>query len=95
MRWLILLLLLVLVGAAAKNGCYVREYYSIAWSIHDPTERYRKMHDWLVVNEPFCQSSDYVVLWNNMSEWNGNSDHHTLRGLVIDGYKNALKREKK
>ena len=95
MRWLILLLLLGLVGATAKNGCHVRDFYSIAWGVHNPTERYHRMSDWLAFNEPFCTSSDYMVIWNNMSAWAGNADSHDLRAKVERGYKKALEREKK
>ena len=36
MRWLILLLLFGLVGAVAKNGCHVREFYGIGYELNDP-----------------------------------------------------------
>jgi hypothetical protein len=95
MRWLILLLLLVLAGATAKDTCHVREFYSIAWGVHDPTERHKQMADWLTKHQQLCKSSDFLVIWNNISEWGGTSDSHSLRALVIHGYKNALEREKK
>ena len=95
MRWLILLLLLGLVGAVAKNGCYVRDFYSIAWGVHNPTERHQKMSEWLIQNEKLCKSSDYMVIWNNMSEWGGTADSHDLRTKIIHGYKKALERENK
>jgi hypothetical protein len=95
MRWLILLLLLGLVGAVAKDTCHVREFYSIAWGVHDPTERHRQMAEWLTKHQQLCKSSDFLVIWNNISEWGGTSDSHSLRALVIHGYKNALEREKK
>ena len=43
MKWLILLFALVIAGAVAKDGCHVREFYGIGYTIHDPTERYLKM----------------------------------------------------
>jgi hypothetical protein len=95
MRWLVLLLLLGLVGATAKDGCYVREFYSIAWGVHDPTERHKQMAQWLTKHQQLCKSSDFRVIWNNLSEWAGNSDSHHLRALVIHGYKEALERENK
>ena len=95
MRWLILLLLLGLVGAVAKNGCYVREFWSIAWSIHNPSERHQQMSMWLTNNAQYCRSQDYVVIWNNLSEWAGAADSAETRGLIIRGYKDALDREKK
>jgi hypothetical protein len=95
MRWLILLLLLGLVGAVAKNGCHVREFWSIAWSIHNPSERHQQMSMWLTNNAQHCRSQDYVVMWNNLSEWAGAADSAELRAKVIYGYKDALDREKK
>jgi hypothetical protein len=95
MRWLLLLLLLGLVGAVAKNGCHVREFYGIGYTQHDPTERHKEMVTWLNQNAQYCKASDYVVIWNNLSEWAGASDSTQLRGLVIRGYKDALEREKK
>ncbi len=95
MRWLILLLLFGLVGAVAKNGCYVREFYSIAWTIHNPSERHQQMSMWLTNNVRFCRSRDLTVIWNNLSEWAGTADSAELRGKVVHGYKDALEREKK
>jgi hypothetical protein len=96
MRWLILLLLLLgLVGAVAKNGCYVREFYGIGYTVHNPTERHTKMLEWLNVNAVYCKSSDYVVLWNNLSEWAGAADSTWLRNKVVHGYTDALERERK
>jgi len=43
MRWLILLLLLGLVGAVAKNGCHVREFYGIGYTKHIPGERHQQI----------------------------------------------------
>ena len=96
MRWLVLLLLVLgLVGATAKDACHVREFYSIAWGVHDPTERHKQMVQWLTKHQQLCKSSDFKVIWNNLSEWAGNSDSHHLRALVVQGYKDALEREKK
>jgi hypothetical protein len=96
MRWLIILLLIGgLVGATAKSGCHVREFYGIAYKIHNPSERHLQMIQWLKNNAPYCKSSDYVVIWNNLSEWAGSADSAETRGLVIHGYKEALEREKK
>ena len=95
MRWLILLTLLALVSATAKNGCYVREFYGIAYTVHDPTQRHKEMVAWLDQNAKHCKASDFVVIWNNLSEWSGSADSTQLRGLVMHGYKDALEREKK
>ena len=95
MRWLLLLLLLGLVGAVAKNGCYVREFYGIGYTQHDPTLRHQEMVAWLGRNAPYCKSTDYLVIYNNLSEWAGTADSTKIRELVIHGYKEALEREKK
>ena len=96
MRWLILLLLVLgLVGATAKNGCHVREFYGIAYTVHDPTLRHREMMAWLDKNAPYCKSTEYMVIWNNLSEWAGSADSTWLRSKVVHGYKDALEREKK
>ena len=95
MRWLLLLMLLGLVGAVAKNGCHVREFWSIAYTIHNPSERHLQMVQWLKNNAPYCKSSNYVLIWNNLSELAGSADSFDLRGLVIQGYKDALDRQKK
>ena len=95
MRWLILLLLLGLVGAVAKNGCHVREFYGIGYTVHDPTQRHKEMMAWLDQNAQHCKASDYLVIWNNLSEWAGSADSTWLRAKVVHGYKDALEREKK
>ena len=95
MRWLLLLLLLGLAGAMAKSGCYVREFWSIGYTIHNPSDRHLQMVQWLKNNAPHCKSSDYVVIWNNLAEWAGTADSAETRSLVIHGYKDALEREKK
>jgi hypothetical protein len=50
---------------------------------------------WLTNHQHLCKSTDFVVIWNNLSEWAGTADSALLRHKVIQGYKNALEREKK
>jgi len=96
MRWLLLLLLLLgLVGAVAKSGCHVREFYGIGYTVHDPTQRHKEMMAWLDQNADHCKSTEYVVIWNNLAEWAGKSDSTWLRNKVVHGYKDALAREAK
>jgi len=95
MRWLILLLLLGLVGATSKDLCSVREFYGIAYSVHNPTERHQKMSAWLTKHKTLCKSSDMTVIWNNLSEWAGAADSAELRHKIVIAYKDALEREKK
>jgi hypothetical protein len=86
---------LALVGAVAKNGCYVREFYGIGYTIHNPSVRHEQMIAWLKNNEQQCGSADYVIIWNNLAEWAGTADSAETRALIIHGYQEALKREKK
>jgi hypothetical protein len=95
MRWLAAFVLVFALQSTGGDLCSVREFYSIAWSIHNPTERHEKMAEWLTKRQNLCKSTDFVVIWNNLAEWAGASDSHVLRGLVISGYKEALEREKK
>ena len=94
MKWLTLLLLLVLAGATAKNGCHVREFYGIAYTIHNPSERHQQMSMWLTNNAKHCKAQDYVVIWNGLAEWAGAADSAELRAKVVYGYKDAVEREK-
>ena len=95
MRWLILISVLALAGAAAKDGCFIRELYGIGYTQHNPSERHKQMSDWLTRNAPHCKVQDYVVIWNRLAEWAGTSDSTELRGKVIQGYEQAIEREKK
>ena len=94
-KWLVALVLTLALQSTGKDLCSVREFYSIAWGVHDPTERHKQMAEWLTKHQNLCKSTDFIVIWNNLSEWGGNSDSHNLRALVISGYKEALQREKK
>jgi len=94
-KWLIALVLTLALQSTGKDLCSVREFYSIAWGIYDPTERHKRMVEWLTKHQNLCKSTDFVVIWNNLSEWGGTADSHELRGLVISGYKTALERENK
>ena len=95
MKWLVALVLVLALHSTGQDLCSVREFYSIAWGTHDPTERHRKMLEWLTKHQTLCKSTDFIVIWNNLSEWGGTADSHELRALVIIGYKSALDREKK
>jgi hypothetical protein len=93
-KWLIALVLILSLHTTGQDLCSVREFYSMAYGIHDPTERHKQMKAWLTKHQTLCKSTDFIVIWNNMSEWGGTADSHDLRALVIHGYKEALKREK-
>ena len=95
MRWLILISVLALAGAAAKDGCFIRELYGIGYTQHNPSERHKQMLEWLTRNAKHCKAEDYVAIWNRLAEWAGTADSAELRGKVIEGYQDAERREKK
>jgi len=94
-KWIFAIVLTLSFHSTGKDVCSVSDFYSIAWSIHDPTERHKKMTEWLTKGQNLCKSTDFIIIWNNISEWGGTADSHSLRGLIISGYELALEREKK
>ena len=99
MRKLIYILLtlglLASTPSISSDNCSVREFYNIAYTIHNPSDRHMQMSAWLSNHKDFCSSKDMVVIWNNLSEWAGAADSSELRQKVIYAYKNALNRETK
>ena len=95
MRWLILLLLLTLAGATALSGCSTSEFYAIALSTHNPTERHEKMARWLQAVGGRCNEEQLVVIWNNLPNWAGTSDSVELRREIIALYEKLAARDKK
>lgn len=95
MRWLILLSVLGLIGAVAKDKCRVHEFSGIAFTIHEPSLRHQQMSMWLSNNAAFCTTQDFIVIWNNLASWAGTADSSEIRSKIIEGYRNAEIREKK
>jgi len=94
-RWVAALVLTLSLQSTGQDLCSVREFYIIAYTIHNPSERHQQMSQWLTNHQNLCKSTDMIVIWNNLSEWAGTADSALLRHKVIQGYKNALEREKK
>ena len=95
MRWIILLLLLTFFGATALNGCSTAEFYAIAFSTHNPTERHEKLAGWLRTTGARCSEEQLMVIWNNLPHWAGTSDSVELRQEIIALYEKLAAREKK
>jgi hypothetical protein len=94
MRWLLLPLLLLLVGATANPRCLLSDFYGISW-ISEPTLRHMQLSRWLTTNGDSCTSEQLVVLWNKLAEWAGVADSAELRGKVLYYYARAREREDK
>ena len=95
MRWYLLLLLLLIAGATAKDQCIVSDFYGLAWTLHNPSERGQRLSQWLTTNGESCSSAQLVTIWNNLSEWAGVADSAELRGKVLYYYARAVELEKK
>jgi hypothetical protein len=63
----------VVVLAADRNQCSVHQFKAIAYTHHDPTERYLKTMSWLKKNGPNCSQQELVHLYNNLSNYLGTS----------------------
>lgn len=94
MRWLTLLLLLLLAGAAAKPQCVVSDFYGLSW-LHDPSLRHQQLSMWLTTNAENCSTEQLVVIWNNLPMWAGVADSSELRAKILYAYAKATEREKK
>jgi len=95
MRWSLIPLVLILAGATAKETCLISDFYGLAWTLHNPSERHQRLSQWITVNGDSCNSGQLVVIWNNLSEWAGVADSAELRSKVLYYYARAVEREKK
>jgi len=94
-RWLVALVLTLALQSTGKDLCSVREFYNIAFRVHDPSLRHQQMSMWLSNNANFCTTQDLTGIWNNLASWAGTADSSEIRSKIIEGYRNAEIREKK
>lgn len=94
MRWSILFLLLLLVGATAKPPCIVSDFYATS-SLHEPSLRHQQLSMWLTTNGDNCSAEQLTVIWNNLAAWAGVADSSELRGKILYFYARARNRESK
>ena len=94
MRWLVILGMLLLAGAASKSPCLVTDFYGLSW-INDPTMRHMELSRWLTTNGDNCSSEQLVGIWNNLALWAGAADSAELRAKVLYYYARAREREGK
>jgi hypothetical protein len=95
MRWLFLPMVLMLAGATAKETCLISDFYGLAWTLHNPSERHQRLLQWLTTNGGSCGSGQLVIIWNNLAEWAGAADSAELRGKVLYYYALAVEKERK
>ena len=94
MRWIVLILLLSLAGAASKPPCLVTDFYGLSW-INDPTMRHMELSRWLTTNGDSCSPDQLLVIWNNLAMWAGVADSAELRAKLLYYYARAREREGK
>jgi hypothetical protein len=85
MKWLPLIF--VGLAGAATNDCYIEDFYRIAWTVHNPTERHQLMMEWL--DEKKCSREELATIYNNIAEWAGTADTPQLRYKIIRAYNSA------
>lgn len=94
MRWLVVLLLLFLAGAASKPPCLISDFYGLSW-INEPSLRHMELSRWLTTNGDNCNTEQLLGIWNNLALWAGVADSAELRAKVLYYYARAAEREKK
>ena len=94
MRSLFFLLLLLLLGATARESCLVSDFYGLSW-LGNPSERHQRLSEWLTTNGDACSSEQLVGIWNNLALWAGVADSAELRSKILYYYARAMEREKK
>jgi len=95
MRWFWLLLIGLVFWASAKAPCRLSDFYGLAMSLHNPSERHQRLSEWLTTNGENCSSDQLVEVWNNLALWAGVADSAELRQKVLYYYARAAEREKK
>ena len=74
------------VRAADHNQCSVHQFKAIAYTHHDPTERYLKTMSWLKKNGPNCSQQELVFLYNNLANFLGSSLTQEYAFLIEEWY---------
>jgi len=95
MRWFWLLLIGWGFWASARTQCEISNFYGLAWTLHNPSERHQRLSQWLTTNGDLCSVEQLVLIWNNLGEWAGAADSAELRSKVLYYYARAVEREKK
>jgi hypothetical protein len=95
MKWLILTVFALTMLVSAQPKCELSIFYSIGYTVHNPSDRHIQMSKWLAINADNCSAKDLTTLWNNLSETAGAADSAELRHKIIYAYQKAVEREKK
>ena len=93
MRYLMVVFLTLVLVASAQSGCSVQEFYAIAWTWHNPSERHLSLLRWLHNNGNKCNKEELTTIWNNLPEWAGTADSAQIRQKIISLYSQLVVKE--
>ena len=93
MRYLVVVFLAF--TAFAQSGCNVAEFYGLAYTWHNPTERHEKLLRWLQLHGDRCTKEQLTNIWNNLPMWAGTADSSELRQNIISLYQLLVAKESK
>ena len=94
-KWFAVLLISIVFWATAQTKCLITDFYGLAWTLHNPSERHQRLSQWLVTNGENCSAAELVDIWNNLALWAGVADSAELRGKILCYYALAVERERK
>ena len=95
MRYLLVVLMTLTFIASAQNGCNVQDFYGLAWTWHNPSERHFNLLRWLHFNGDKCNKEQLIVIWNNLPEWAGTADSAEIRQKITSLYQSLMAKETK
>jgi hypothetical protein len=95
MKWIALTVLALTMLVSAQPKCELSMFYSIGYTVHNPSDRHFLMSRWLTSNADKCSSKELTVLWNNLAQTAGAADSAELRHKIVYAYEKAVEREKK
>ena len=95
MKWMIVALLAAAVMVSAQNRCNVQDFYGLAHTLHNPSERHSQLSRWLTEQGPNCSAEQLVIIWNGLPAWAGTADSMELRLKIIHLHEKASARSAK
>lgn len=93
MRYLVVVFLTL--TAFAQSGCNVQDFYGLAYTWHNPSERHQNLLRWLHFNGANCNKEQLTVIWNNLPEWAGTADSAEIRQKIIFLYQLLVAKDSK
>lgn len=95
MRWIIVILLTSVLLVRAQSGCNVGEFYGLAFTLHNPSERHYNLLRWLHNNGEKCNQEQLTVIWNNLPNWAGTADSVEIRQKITSLYSRLVEKQAK